>query len=66
MRSYKDLKPGITRQELERQFTHDGGLSTRGNAVYVYTKCQIIKVRIHFQPDARVKDGTDSPLRHNN
>ena len=59
--SYYKLKTGMTRRELEQNFTHDGGFSMRSEARYVYRKCHNIKVTVNFELDPNAKNGVDSP-----
>jgi hypothetical protein len=50
MNSISTIKPGMTRKDLSRVFTTEGGLSTRSERRYVYKHCQNIKVDIQFSP----------------
>lgn len=42
------IKPGMTRSDLLRVFTTEGGLSTRTHRTYVLRQCPIIKVDVGF------------------
>lgn len=42
------IKPGMTRSDLLRVFTSEGGLSTRTHRTYVLRQCPIIKVDVEF------------------
>ena len=42
------IKPGMTRSDLLRVFTTEGGLSTRTHRTYVLRQCPIIKVDVEF------------------
>jgi hypothetical protein len=42
------IKPGMTRSDLLRVFTTEGGLSTRTHRTYVLKQCRIIKVDVEF------------------
>jgi len=42
------IKPGMTRSDLLRVFTTEGGLSTRTRRVYVLKQCRTIKVDVEF------------------
>jgi hypothetical protein len=44
------IKPGMTRSDLLKIFTMEGGLSTRTWRRYVYWKCPYIKVDVEFKP----------------
>lgn len=45
-----DIKPGMTRQDLLRIFTTEGGLSFRQSRTYVLKQCPYIKVDVEFAP----------------
>jgi hypothetical protein len=45
----RSIKVGMTRRELKKVLTTEGGLSTRGSRTYVYGTCQYIKVDVQFQ-----------------
>ena|ERR1043165_696262 len=49
----KTIKVGMTRADLLKVFTTEGGLSTGLNRTYVYRKCPLIKVDVEFQPVGR-------------
>lgn len=59
------IKVGLTRREVEKHFTPDGGLqffSTTGSSTrYVYLKCELIKVNISFKSAVRGKQNLRSP-----
>jgi hypothetical protein len=42
------IKPGMTRIELLRVFTTEGGLSTRTHRTYVLKQCRTIKIDVEF------------------
>jgi len=42
------IKPGMTRSDLLRVFTTEGGLSTRTHRTYVLKQCPTIKVDVEF------------------
>jgi hypothetical protein len=42
------VKPGMTRAELSKVFTTEGGLSTAKHRTYVYRTCPYIKVDVDF------------------
>jgi hypothetical protein len=44
------IKPGMTRAELLKIFTTEGGLSTATHRTYVYRGCPYIKVDVEFTP----------------
>ena len=46
------IKPGMTRSDLLRVFTTEGGLSTRTHRTYVLKQCQTIKVDVEFSISA--------------
>ncbi len=43
------IKPGMTRAEVEQTFRQDGGLSEHADARYLYRSCESIKVKILFK-----------------
>jgi len=45
------VKPGSTRQDIEKEFGHDGGLFTMREAAYVYKLCPYVKIRVVFALD---------------
>ena len=49
----KTIKVGMTRADLLKVFTTEGGLSTGLNRTYVYRKCPYIKVDVEFEPVGR-------------
>jgi hypothetical protein len=51
------IKPGMTRGELSRIFTTEGGLSTPRHRTYVYRECPYIKVDVDFT----LTNSTQSP-----
>ena len=53
MRSISTIKPGMTRDDLLKIFTEEGGISTRTQRKYVYKHCPYIKVDVEF---SRVND----------
>lgn len=50
MRSIATIKPGMTREDLFRVFSEEGGISTRTQRTYVYKHCPYIKVEVDFSP----------------
>jgi hypothetical protein len=50
LRSVSTLKPGMTRKDLSKLFTEEGGLSTRTQRTYVYKQCLHIKLDVEFAP----------------
>jgi hypothetical protein len=52
-----DIKPGMTRENLLRVYTEEGGLSTRTQRTYVLKGCPYIKVDVKFLPVGNVQDG---------
>ena len=45
-----EVKPGMTRQDLLRVFTTEGGISWRTHKTYVLKGCPYIKVDVEFSP----------------
>ena len=50
IREIDTIKPGMTRRDLAKLFTLEGGLSTRTQRTYCYRECGFIKVSVHFRP----------------
>jgi hypothetical protein len=42
------IKPGMARREVERQFKEEGGAQTRQQTRYIYKKCIYIQIEISF------------------
>jgi len=53
------IKVGMTRADLLKVFTTEGGLSTGLNRTYVYRECPYIKVDVEFEPVGRPARDTD-------
>jgi hypothetical protein len=51
-----DIKPGMTRNDLLRVFTVEGGISTRTRRTYVLKRCPYIHVDVEFSPAANWQD----------
>lgn len=45
------IKEGSTREDVEKEFTTEGGLSTRDQRVYVFKECHSIKIVVSFSLD---------------
>jgi hypothetical protein len=56
LRSIQTIKPGMTREQLLKVFTVEGGLSTRLHRTYVYKQCPYIKVSVEFTPVGNLDD----------
>lgn len=50
MRAIATLKPGMTRRDLLRVLTTEGGIFTRKRQRYVYRHCPYLKVEVDFSP----------------
>ena len=48
LKECQTIKPGMTRAELSKVFTTEGGLSTAEHQTYVYRGCPYIKVDVDF------------------
>jgi len=51
-----DIKPGMTRKDLLRVFTEEGGLSWRTHRTYVLKGCPYVHVNVKFSPVADAPD----------
>jgi hypothetical protein len=45
----KKIAPGVTRLELLKVFTTEGGISTAKQRTFVHRKCPVIKVDVEFK-----------------
>jgi hypothetical protein len=58
LKEMQQIKVGMTRADLLRVFTKEGGLSTGLNRTYVYRGCPYMKVDVEFEPVGRpARDG---------
>lgn len=48
LRATQALKVGMTRSDLMKVFTTEGGLSTTSQRTYVYRQCRFIKIDVKF------------------
>ena len=62
LREAQKLKVGMTRADLLKTFTTEGGLSSRIWRRYVFQRCPYIKIDVEFAPvGPRVGVGDESP-----
>jgi hypothetical protein len=47
------IKPGMTRADLMKAFTTEGGLSRTSRRTYVYRHCQYVKIDVKFAASSR-------------
>ena len=59
MINIREIKVGMTRQDVLKIFGEEGGLSSRTQNHYVYKKCGYIKVDVKFKPVGNEKDLSD-------
>ncbi|HXG90721.1 MAG TPA: hypothetical protein VNJ02_20570 [Vicinamibacterales bacterium] len=59
LKEIENIKVGMSRAELLKVFTTEGGLSTGLNRTYVYRECPYIKVDIEFEPVGRSARDTE-------
>jgi len=50
------VKAGMTRADLMKVFTTEGGLSTTSRRTYVYRECPYVKVDVRFAVSGRDKE----------
>jgi hypothetical protein len=50
------IKPDMTRAELLKVFTTEGGLSTAEHRTFVFRRCPYIKVDVDFIPSKKTTD----------
>src|ERR1700704_3133061 len=68
LKEMEKIKVGMTRADLLKVFTTEGGLSTGLNRTYVYRDCSYIKVDVEFEAvgrPARGADGRVTPIEAN-
>lgn len=49
LKEIQSIRVGMSRKDLLKVFTTEGGLSSRFSRTYVYKKCPYIKVKVEFQ-----------------
>lgn len=49
MDSIHTIQPGMTREDLLKVFTTEGGISNRLHRTFVYKQCPYIKVAVEFE-----------------
>jgi hypothetical protein len=55
LKEMQTVKVGMTRGDLLKVFTEEGGLSTRSQQTYVYRECPYFKVDVRFEPVGGVR-----------
>jgi hypothetical protein len=50
------IKPGMTRSDLLKVFTSEGGISFRTQQTYVLKQCPLIKVDVQFAKSGKEAD----------
>lgn len=55
------IKVGMTRREVEKYFSPDGGLQSFSTTRYVYLKCEFINVNVSFKSAVRGSRISGSP-----
>lgn len=53
LNAMQTIKVGMTRSDLVKLFTTEGGLSTTSQRTYVYRRCPYIKVDVKFAASSR-------------
>jgi hypothetical protein len=56
MRTIETIRVGMTRSDLAKIFTTEGGLSTAARRTYVYRQCRFIKVDVKFDVVTSVEE----------
>lgn len=56
LKRLEGIQPGMTRKDLDRLLTTEGGLSTRFQRKYVFVDCPYIKVDVRFKARAETTD----------
>ena len=68
LREMQQIKVGMSRADLLKVFTTEGGLSTGLNRTYVFRECPLIKVDVEFDPVGRPAgegEGKVTPVEEN-
>jgi hypothetical protein len=50
LKEIETIKVGMTRKDILKVFTTEGGLSTRSRRTFVHKECVYIKVDVEFKP----------------
>ena len=58
----RQIKAGVTRAEVEKVFTLDGGLQFPSKSRYLYQKCHFIKIDVEYARKTQ-KDSSDDIVR---
>src|SRR5438876_12337337 len=56
LHAIQTIKVGMTRKDLLKLFTVEGGISTRTSRRYVFRECPYIKVDVGFEPVGAPQD----------
>lgn len=56
LKAIQTIKVGMTRRDLMKLFTVEGGLSTTSQRTYVYQQCPYIKVDVKFAASSREEE----------
>lgn len=56
LKAIQTIKVGMTRRDLMKLFTVEGGLSTTSQRAYVYQRCPYIKVDVKFAALSREEE----------
>jgi len=48
MKDYERIKPGLSREQLEKFLRRDGGLQFRSATRYVFPACNLLRVDVEF------------------
>lgn len=62
LNAIQSIKVGMTRADLMKQFTVEGGLSTTSQRTYVYQHCPYIKVDVKFAASSREQERTSDKI----
>jgi hypothetical protein len=63
LKEIETIKVNMTRRDLMRVFTEEGGLSTRLYQNFVYRRCPFIKVHVEFRAAGRTSKDKDGRFR---
>ena len=62
LKAAQTIKVGMTRADLTKLFTVEGGLSTPSQRTYVYKLCPYIKIDVKFAASSRTEELTNDKI----
>lgn len=56
--AFQQVKKGMTRADVEKLLSLDGGMDFRTKSRYVFPKCDYLKLDLEFSPDPKVTNAS--------